>query len=268
VRQIALGTFDNFNVVVSGVKGSLANGITLIHETLTTPALDEVSTEYGLLAEAVSYPADRASVTYRLRANARWHDGKPIAPDDVIFSLNTFKNNSPQLAAYYRHVTKAEKSGERDVTFTFDAPGNRELPQIVGQLTVLPQHWWEGTDAQGRKRDVKQTTLEPPTIGAKASTSASVATISSSFATNIIAIPRLLLKPSRLTRSIGAPRTAQKTGRPPTIFPASTTSAWCWRNFRSAISASCRRSPSTSGARSSAIRACGAPSTTPSISRR
>ena len=154
VRQIAFGTFDNFNVVVSGVKGSLADGLELINEALTTPALDEVSTEYGLLAEAVSYPDDRSSVTYRLRANARWHDGSPVTPEDVIYSLDTFKNNSPQLAAYYRHVTKAEKTGERDVTFTFDAPGNRELPQIVGQLTVLPKHWWEGTDAKGNKRDV------------------------------------------------------------------------------------------------------------------
>jgi microcin C transport system substrate-binding protein len=162
VRQIAFGTFDNFNVVVSGVKGSLANGLELVNEALTTPALDEVSTEYGLLAEAVSYPDDRSSVTYRLRATARWHDGKPVTPDDVIYSLDAFKNNSPQLAAYYRHVTKAEKTGERDVTFTFDAPGNRELPQIVGQLTVLPKHWWEATDARGNKRDISQTTLEPP----------------------------------------------------------------------------------------------------------
>jgi microcin C transport system substrate-binding protein len=162
VRQIAFGTFDNFNMVVSGVKGSLANGLELISEPLSTPALDEVSTEYGLLAEAMSYPPDRASVTYRLRANARWHDGKPVTTEDVIFSLDTFKNNSPQLAAYYRHVTRAEKTGERDVTFIFDGPGNRELPQIVGQLTVLPKHWWEGTDAKGRKRDVAQTTLEPP----------------------------------------------------------------------------------------------------------
>ena len=127
-----------------------------------TPALDEVSTEYGLLAEAVSYPDDRSSVTYRLRANARWHDGKPVTPDDVIFSFDVFKKNSPQLAAYYRHVTKAEKTGEREVTFTFDRPGNRELPQIVGQLPVLPKHWWEGTDKNGNKRDVTQTTLEPP----------------------------------------------------------------------------------------------------------
>ncbi len=162
VRQIAFGNFDNFNMVVAGVKGSLANGLEFVNETLTTPALDEVSTEYGLLAEAVSFPDDRSSVTYRLRANARWHDGQPVTPEDVIFSMDAFKNNSPQLAAYYRHVTKVEKSGERDVTFVFDAPGNRELPQIVGQLTVLPKHWWEGTDAKGRKRNVAETTLEPP----------------------------------------------------------------------------------------------------------
>jgi microcin C transport system substrate-binding protein len=162
VRQIAFGNFDNFNQVVSGVKGSLAMGTDLFTEALTSPALDEVSTEYGLLAEAVSYPDDRASVAYRLRANARWHDGKPVTPEDVIFSFDAFKQNSPQLGAYYRHVTKAEKSGEREITFTFDAPGNRELPQIVGQLPVLPKHWWEGTDKSGRKRDVTQTTLEPP----------------------------------------------------------------------------------------------------------
>lgn len=162
LRQIAPGTFDNFNQVVAGVKGSLAMGGNLLTETLMTSALDEVSTEYGLLAEAVSYPEDHSSVTYRLRATARWHDGKPVTPDDVIYSFNVFKENSPQLAAYYRHVTKAEKSGEHEVTFTFDAPGNRELPQIVGQLPVLPKHWWEGADAKGNKRNVAATTLEPP----------------------------------------------------------------------------------------------------------
>ena len=161
VRQIAFGTFDNFNQVVSGVKGSLALGTELFTETLMAAALDEVSTEYGLLAEAVSYPDDRSSVIYRLRANARWHDGQPVTPEDVVFSFDTFKQNSPQLGAYYRHVTKAEKTGEREVTFIFDGPGNRELPQIVGQLPVLPKHWWQGTDKSGRKRDVAATTLEP-----------------------------------------------------------------------------------------------------------
>jgi len=162
VRQIAFGTFDNFNMVVSGVKGQLANGTELVNESLMTPALDEVSTEYGLLAEAASHPDDHSSVTYRLRAAARWQDGKPVTPEDVIYSLDVFKKNSPQLAAYYRHVTKAEKTGEREVTFTFDGAGNRELPHIVGQLTVLPKHWWEGTDKSGKKREITQTTLEPP----------------------------------------------------------------------------------------------------------
>ncbi|HEU4805755.1 MAG TPA: extracellular solute-binding protein [Nitrobacter sp.] len=162
VRQIALGTFDNFNPVVSGVKGSIALEAELIYESLTTPSLDEVATEYGALAEFVSYPDDFSFVTYRLRAEAKWHDGKPVTPDDVIFSLNAFKKYHPQYAAYYRHVIKVKKTGERDVTFTFDSPGNRELPQIVGQLKVLPQHWWEGTNDAGVKRDISATTLEPP----------------------------------------------------------------------------------------------------------
>jgi microcin C transport system substrate-binding protein len=162
VRRAAFGTFDNFNRVVALVKGNLAMGTELFIETLMTPAYDEVSTEYGLLAEAVSHPDDHASVTYRLRANARWHDGKPVTPEDVIYSFETFKANDPGLGAYYRHVVKAAKSGEREITFTFDGPGNRELPQIVGQLPVLPKHWWEGADKSGKKRDVTQTTLEPP----------------------------------------------------------------------------------------------------------
>jgi microcin C transport system substrate-binding protein len=161
-RMIAFGTFDNFNAVVGGVKGSLAAGIDLIYDTLMTAALDEVSTEYGLLAEAVSHPPDHSSVTYRLRANARWHDGAPVTVEDVIFSLNAFKTHHPQWSAYYRHVTKAEKTGEREITFIFDGPGNRELPQIVGQLTILPKHWWEGTDKAGNRRRIDATTLEPP----------------------------------------------------------------------------------------------------------
>ena len=162
VRQIAFGTFDNFNRVVSGVKGSIASGTELFTEMLMTSALDEVSTEYGMLAEAVSHPDDHSSVTYRLNAKARWHDGKPVTADDVIYSFDVFRKNSPFYGAYYRYVTKVERTAEREITFTFDGPGNRELPQIVGQLPVLPKHWWEGTDKSGRKRDVTQTTLEPP----------------------------------------------------------------------------------------------------------
>ena len=71
-------------------------------------------------------------------------------------------NSVRKLAASYRQVVKVEKTGDREITFTFDAPGNRKLPQIIGQLTVLPKEWWEGTDKDGKKRSVSETTLEPP----------------------------------------------------------------------------------------------------------
>ncbi|MDE2601319.1 MAG: ABC transporter substrate-binding protein [Bradyrhizobium sp.] len=161
-RQISIGTFDNFNIVVAGIKGSLAPPAALINETLMSRSLDEVTTEYGLLAEAAMHPDDFSWVTYRLRKEARWHDGKPVTPEDVIFSLEMLKQYSPTYASYYRHVVKTEKIGDRDVKFTFDSPGNRELPTIVGELTVLPKHYWEGTDSNGRKRDISATTLEPP----------------------------------------------------------------------------------------------------------
>ena len=162
VRMMALGTFDNFNEVVAGLKGSIAAGAGMISDTLLASALDEVSTEYGHIAEAVSHPSDFRSATFRLRAAARHHDGKPITVDDVIFSMEAFKKHSPGMAAYYRHVAKIEQTGEREVTFIFDSPGNREMPLILGQLNVLPKHWWEGPDASGRKRDIGATTLEPP----------------------------------------------------------------------------------------------------------
>jgi len=161
-RQSVTGTFDNFNPVIAGLKGQLASGTELMYETLATQSLDEEAAAYGLLAEAVSFPADRSSVSYRLRVQARWHDGRPVMPEDVIFSFDAFKANSPQLAAYYRRVTKAERTGEREVTFTFDHPGIRELPQIVGDLTVLPKHWFEAADKSGHKRNVAETTLEVP----------------------------------------------------------------------------------------------------------
>jgi microcin C transport system substrate-binding protein len=162
VRMSAFGTFDNFNEAVSGLKGSIAAGAGILTDQLLVSALDEVSTEYGLIAEAVSHPPDFASATFRLNPSARHHDGKPITVDDVIFSMESFKKHSPMLAAYYRHVVKMEQTGEREVTFIFDEAGNREMPLILGQLSVLPKHWWEGADGSGKKRDIALTTLEPP----------------------------------------------------------------------------------------------------------
>lgn len=157
------GTFDSLNIVPP--RGNTPSGLGLIYDTLMTPSMDEVSTEYGLLAEALKYPADYSSVSYRLREGARWHDGKPVTAEDVVFSFNTLKEHNPSQAFYYRHVVKAEKTGEREITFTFDEKGNRELPQIVGQLTILPKHFWEGTDANGAKRDISKSSLEIPLGG-------------------------------------------------------------------------------------------------------
>jgi microcin C transport system substrate-binding protein len=125
-------------------------------------SLDEISTAYGAIADAARHPADFSSVTYRINPAARWHDGQPITPEDVVWTMEQVKKLDPRRGFYYRNVVRVEKTAEREVTFAFDAPGNREKPQIVGQLQVLPRHWWEGADAQGRRRDLSQTTLEPP----------------------------------------------------------------------------------------------------------
>jgi microcin C transport system substrate-binding protein len=161
-RLSAIGTFDNFNLAIADVKGSLAAGADLIYETLLVTSLDELSSGYGLLAEAVSFPADFSSATYRLREQAKWHDGTQVTPEDVIFSFEAFKKYSPELSANYRHVGKAEKTGDREVTFTVDVSGNRELPRLIGELTILPQKWWEAADEDDKKRNIGETTLEPP----------------------------------------------------------------------------------------------------------
>jgi microcin C transport system substrate-binding protein len=160
LRISAIGTFDSLNGFI--IKGNSAGLLGYIYDTLMQSAQDEPSTEYGLIAESVSHPADFSSVTYTLRPQARWHDGQPVTPEDVIFSLDTLKEAHPRYAYYYANVVKAEKVGDHQVKFTFSQTGNRELPQITGQLPVLPRHYWEGTDANGRKRDVFATTLEPP----------------------------------------------------------------------------------------------------------
>ncbi len=160
MRRAALGTFDTLNPF--NLKGTSAAGAGLIYDTLLTSSLDEPSSEYGLLAESISYPADFSWVTYRIRKEARWQDGKPVTPEDVIFSLEILKKAHPRYRFYYKNVVKAEKTGPREVTFRFDQKGNRELPQITGQLFILPKHYWTGKDAQGKQRDFMASTLEPP----------------------------------------------------------------------------------------------------------
>jgi microcin C transport system substrate-binding protein len=160
VRQGVLGGFDTFNVILP--QGEPVFGLGLVYESLMTPSMDEVLTDYGLLAEAMSYPEDYSSVTFRMNPDARWHDGEPVTAEDVVWSFELQMEHDPLTAQYYANVTDAEVTAPGEVTFTFDQTGNRELPKTMGQLTVLPQHWWEGTDASGNPRNIAASTLEPP----------------------------------------------------------------------------------------------------------
>lgn len=159
LRLSTAGTFDTLNPLLA--KGEAATGLSLVFDTLMKSTEEELSASYGLLAEGVSYPNDISKATFRLRAEAKWADGKQVTPEDVVFSFEKAKDLSPQLATYYTHVTKAEVSGERDITFTFDEKNNRELPQIVGQLLIVPKHWWEAAGPDGKPRDISRGTLEP-----------------------------------------------------------------------------------------------------------
>ncbi|RUU23835.1 ABC transporter substrate-binding protein [Mesorhizobium sp. M7A.T.Ca.TU.009.01.3.2] len=165
LNSVVPGTFDSFNPYI--VQGSPAAGLVgfgggLLYDTLMEQATDEGSTSHPLIADAYKYPDDYSSATYRLDPRAKWHDGQPITVDDVIWSFHVLKANSPQYSRYFENVTDAVAISDREVEFHFNQKGNRELPKIIGDLAVLPKHWWEGTDANGKKRDVTKPTLEIP----------------------------------------------------------------------------------------------------------
>ena len=154
VRLHTIGTFDNFNTFI--IKGNGAAGTGFTYNSLMSGSADEAFSQYGELAELVFVPEDRSWVAFKLRKEARWHDGKPVSVDDVIWSFNTLiEKGSPFYRFYYGSVAKVFKAGERIVRFDFKPGENRELPLILGQLTVLPKHYWA-------TRDFTKTTLEPP----------------------------------------------------------------------------------------------------------
>lgn len=163
LRLSAVGSFDTLNTF--SFQGSKPPGLTLIDATLMAPSPDEPATAYGLVAEWISWPADLSSVTFGLRREARFADGRPITPEDVVFSLDEQKRASPAVAIYYRDVVRAERTGEREVTFRFARKGSRDLPYITSLLTIVPRHYWTATGADGEPRDMAKSTLAPP-VGA------------------------------------------------------------------------------------------------------
>lgn len=152
LRTASKGTFDSFHPYIP--KGNAVSTGSV--ETLMVSSEDEPFTEYGLIAETMEWPDDRSWIIFNLREQARWHDGKPITADDVIWSFEILTTRGdPQYRFYYGSVERLEKLGERRVKFHFNERNNRELPLIVGQIPILPKHYWQ-------TRDFERTTLEPP----------------------------------------------------------------------------------------------------------
>ncbi|MBO6640024.1 MAG: ABC transporter substrate-binding protein [Roseitalea sp.] len=165
VNLAVQGTFDSFNPYI--IRGTAAAGLAglgggLLYDTLLSQSIDEPATSHPSLAEAYTYPDDYSFVIYRLDDDARWHDGEPVTPEDVVWTFDVLTEHSQLYREYYKNVTETEILNETDIKFSFDQTGNRELPQIIGDMPVLPKHWWEGTDADGNARDISQPTLEPP----------------------------------------------------------------------------------------------------------
>ena len=154
IVRSSIGTYDTFNPFT--LKGTSAAGIGLLYETLTTGSSDEAFTEYGLLAKTIEWPDDRSWVTYTLRDEAVWHDGEKISSDDVIWTFNTLmEKGHPFYKYYYNDVSEVVRVSEKKVKFIFSTNTNKELALIVGQLPVLPQHYWED-------KNFEETTLDIP----------------------------------------------------------------------------------------------------------
>ena len=116
-------------------------------EGLLRDSADEASTAYGHIARSLTLAADRRAVTFELRPEARFHDGHPITAEDIAWTFNTLREQGrPQYKQYYADVTAVTVTSPTSVTFSFRTAENRELPLILGQLVVLPKHWWAGRD--------------------------------------------------------------------------------------------------------------------------
>jgi len=154
VKLATTGSFDSFNNFI--IKGEAAAGLGNLYDTLLVPSADEAFSVYGLLAESIETPEDRSWVQFVIRKEARWHDGEPVTADDLIWSFNTLiKKGQPFYRYYYSSVAKVEKIDTLTVRFTFKTGENRELPLIIGQIPVLPKHYWQD-------KDFSKTSLEKP----------------------------------------------------------------------------------------------------------
>ena len=154
LKLSAIGTFDSTNPFT--LKGVPAAGSTMIYQTLLESSADEEFSEYASLAREVHLAKDRSFVEFIMREEAKWDDGEPLTAHDVVWSFHILKEKgNPFYGAYYAAVKSVEAKSDYVVRFTFSDETNRELPLIVGQLPILPKHYWDG-------KDFSKTTLEKP----------------------------------------------------------------------------------------------------------
>ena len=147
------GSYDSFNPFI--LKGTAAAGIGNLYETLTTGSSDEAFTEYGLIAKTIEWPDDRSWVAFTIREEAVWHDGKKISPEDVIWTFNTLmEKGHPFYKYYYGDVVEVIQENGNKVRFNFKGNTNLELPLIVGQLPVLPKHYWTNKNFEETSMDI------------------------------------------------------------------------------------------------------------------
>jgi microcin C transport system substrate-binding protein len=144
-KQAAIGSFDSLNPFI--VKGNAASGINMIYDTLLAQSRDEPFSSYGLIAEKVKVASDFTSVSFMINKNARFHDGKSIQASDVKFSFELLvEKGAPHYRSYYSGVKDVVVDNDQQVTFYFKEVGNRELSLIIGQLPILPEHFWADKD--------------------------------------------------------------------------------------------------------------------------
>lgn len=153
VRQWSLGTFDSFNSFI--IKGTPADDLGLIYDSLMVKSDDEPFSQYGLLAESVDMPEDRSWIRFHLRESARFSDGEPVRADDVIYTFKLLREQgNPFYRAYYADIASIEAPDPLTVEFRFTNNQNRELPLIVGEVAVLPKHYWEQRDFSAPSLDI------------------------------------------------------------------------------------------------------------------
>jgi microcin C transport system substrate-binding protein len=154
VALSSVGTFDNFNQFI--VQGTSAADLARVYDTLMVASSNEASTSYGHLAQTIEVPADHSWVAFELRPEARFNDGKPVTAEDVAWTFNSLRESGrPFYKQYYANVKDVAVEAPLRVVFHFTTSGNRELPMILGEMVVLPKHWWA-------TRDFSKPLTEPP----------------------------------------------------------------------------------------------------------